>query len=473
MRFKTFGGFADASVIYYSGDGYYYCKNRVMSGGRLSLACTLKGRCPGRASCKADLSDGRITTPHNHRGDRSFKQKRELRKAILDRCRMKDPCSFRDIVEQESEGYSRAIKMANHHNSLRSAMRRARLQRFPKVPGTLTDLGKVLRKRKNRHITRSRDGRHNLFFGAVGSGRAKTRSLIFMTRRQLARMRKSRKLFADGTWDARPSKPKSRQVFSISTCTKDRRVLPLAVVLMESRTEAAYHKLFSTLRDHGCNPRVVHTDFEAAQYNMWKSVFGRQLKVEGCLFHYVVRLRKKAKKLRLTTLLKRNHAANSIVRSCNAVPLLPHNRIEEGLATLKLKARRAGLGRHLQPFFQYVEATWVPRRRILSVFNSNDRTNNVAETWNKTLTLAVKQKSPNIWLFIDALLKLEERFAQDLYNVRHGRPVNRLRKSSAVRNDRVIKQLTMSLLAEDKSMSRFLQRASYRMQNVWNPIYGN
>lgn len=461
-------------MIYYTGDGYYYHKNRVMNGGRLSLTCTERNDgCPGRASLKPDLTAGRVTTPHNHRGDRSFKKKRELRRAILNRCKSKDPSSFRDIVEQESEGYSRAVKLANQHNSLRTSMRRARLQRFPKIPGTLTALGEALRKRRNRHITVSRDKRHNLFFGAVGSHIRKTRSIIFMSRRQLARLRTARKLFADGTFDARPSKPKSRQVFSICTCTKDRRVLPLAVVLMQSRSQAAYEKLFSTLRNYGCNPRVVHTDFEVAQYNSWKNVFGQQLKVEGCLFHYVVRLRKKARKLGLARLLKNDRVANSIVKSCNALPLLPHRRMQEGLDTITRRARRRGLHRRLQLFLQYVQNTWIPRRRIASVCHSTDRTNNVSETWNKTLTLRVKQKSPNVWLFIDSLVKLEETYAQDIFNIRNGKPANRLRKSSAVRNDAAIRQLTGSLNAGDITLSRFLIAASYRMENVWMPIYGN
>ncbi|KAK3907976.1 NAD(P)H-quinone oxidoreductase subunit J, chloroplastic [Frankliniella fusca] len=446
---------------------------RKMKGGRISLACTLRkadGNCPGRASCNEDGTNARVTTLHTHAGNPTFKKKRELRKSILDRCRTNDPSSFRDIVEQEGDGYSRRVKMSNNHNSLRSAMRRARLEKFPKIPGSLSALGEALRKRKNRHITRSKDGKDNLFFGAVGSSRRETRSIIFMSRRQLACLRKAKKLFADGTWDARPSTPKSRQVFSISTCTKNRRVLPLAVVLMQSRSNAAYDKLFTVLRDNGCNPRVVHTDFEIAQYSSWKRVFGRQLRVEGCLYHYVVRLRKRAKKLRLSALLKRNAVANSIVRSCNALPLLPHYRFEEGLATIKRRARRAGLQIQLAQFFQYMEYTWAPRRKIVSVYHSTDRTNNVAESWNKTLTMTVKQKSPNVWLFIDALVKLEERYAQDIFNVRHGRPANRLRKSSAVRNDQVIRELTGSLNADDISISQFLRQASYRMQNVWNPV---
>lgn len=479
MRVKTFRGFQKHSLVYYTKNGFYYHKMKVMKGGRISLACTLRkraGSCPGRCSCNPDGTQARVTTPHNHDGDPSYKLQRKLRKAILDRCKSKDPTSYRDIVEQEGQGYSRKVKAANDHITLRSSMRRARLHRFPsKIPETLNELAEVLRKKKYRKLTASQDEKDNVFFGAVGSSRAKTRSLIFMSKRQLKRLRRARKLFADGTWNSRPSKPQSRQVFMISTCTGHRRGFPLAVVLMQSKSKAAYEKLFTTLRDVGCAPLIVHTDFEEAQYSAWKNVFGPQLKVEGCLYHYVVRLRKKAtsKKLSLSKLLVNNARADSIVRSCNALPLLPHYRMREGLSTIWLRARRNGLLRRLRPFLQYIKNTWLPRRRIVSVCFSEDRTNNVSESLNHTFNLIVKQRRPNVWLFTDAVVRFEERFAQDLYNLHKGKPVNRWRKTSAVNNDMAITRLTARLTAGDISMSSFLKQASFRMQNVWKPVYGN
>ncbi|XP_034233004.1 uncharacterized protein LOC117640562 [Thrips palmi] len=478
MRVKSFAGFKAGSRVFYTSDGFYYYKNRTMNGGRVSLECTINrkstgARCPGRASCNNRGTELKVTTPHNHAGSKSFKEKRQLRSAILDRCRTRDPSAYHEIVAQESQGYPRRIRVGNDHNTLRSAMRRARLSRYPKIPSTISELGELLRKRKNRQITRTQDGRQNIYFGSVGSSRRKTRCVIFMSKRQQARLRRAKKLFADGTWDARPSKPNSRQLFTISTCTKDKRGLPLAFVLMQSRTQPAYEELLSTLRDCGCDPRVVHTDFEVAQYNAWKTVFGRQLRVEGCLYHYVVRLREKAKKLRLAQLLKRNRRADSIVKSCNALPLLPSHRIRKGLATIERRARRNGLHGQLAPFFQYMRTTWIPRRNIMSVCYSEDRTNNISESLNHALSLAVKQRRPNIWLFIDALVRLEERLAQDLYNLRRGKRVNRLRKTSAVMNDDVIRQMTGSLNTGDISLTTFLKQAAYRVENVWNPVYGN
>ncbi|KAJ1519031.1 hypothetical protein ONE63_011362 [Megalurothrips usitatus] len=347
-------------------------------------------------------------------------------------------------------------------------MRRARLERYPKIPATLSELGALLRDKGGRGLTRTKDGADNIFRGAVGSSARKTRSIIFMSKRMRRYLRRAKEIFVDGTWKSRPAKPDSSQLLSIS-CLVEGRIVPLVLVLMQRRTKSAYVKLLETLRDMGLNPDSVHTDFEGPLYESFRTVFP-DIETLGCLIHFVRCLKNKAKKLKLTRFLRRTPLASRIVRCCNALPLLPADNIRTGLLTVVRAAKQYGVFRRLKGFLKYVKDVWASKPDVLSVFEEANRTNNVAESWNRTLRLAVKVKRPNIWIFLDALVRLEDRTQVDLYMLRRGMTPRRLRAAKAVSNDSRIKLLTRQLMTDQISMMEFLRFASYRTAGVWNPL---
>lgn len=62
-------------------------------------------------------------------------------------------------------------------------------------------------------------------------------------------------------------------------------IIPVAFVLMESRTREAYVSVLQRLRDLGLNPLWAMTDFEEALQQAFLNVFP-DVELHGCVWHY-------------------------------------------------------------------------------------------------------------------------------------------------------------------------------------------
>lgn len=101
--------------------------------------------------------------------------------------------------------------------SLRSSMRRARLENRPLIPRSLKALHKVLRQRQYRALSTTIDGKDNIYAGRSGSASRKTLALIFVTKRMRKYLKKVKKLFCDATFCPVPRRMKAYQVWTLST----------------------------------------------------------------------------------------------------------------------------------------------------------------------------------------------------------------------------------------------------------------
>ncbi|KAJ1531333.1 hypothetical protein ONE63_000017 [Megalurothrips usitatus] len=284
--------------------------------------------------------------------------------------------------------------MENVAVRLRSSIRRSHLSRYPKLSKDLTRLARVLRQREHRRITITKDGMDNIFYGTVGSLPRRTRCVIFMSKRMKNILRTAKRIFAGGTFKVRPAKPKSSQVFSICVLWRGH-IIPICVLLMASRRTPAYVRLFEALWDCGLNPSKIHTDFESPMYKAFQTVFP-EAQVLGCVTHNVRRLRDKVKILRLTCYVRDSEWAARIVRCCGAIALLPPGMMRRGLLVLFRQAKAQGVWRSLKEFLLYVKNTSL--KDVLSVFLAKHRTNNVSESWNRSLvTRSVKILSHGIF----------------------------------------------------------------------------
>lgn len=113
--------------------------------------------------------------------------------------------------------YARAIRMRCSAKLLRSAMRRARMSIYPRLPKDLSQLDAILRSDKFKHLTLTKEGDGYLYAGCCGSARTHSRCLIFQSPKMKDIMATAKEIFADATWDGRPACPTSSQVFSITT----------------------------------------------------------------------------------------------------------------------------------------------------------------------------------------------------------------------------------------------------------------
>lgn len=282
-------------------------------------------------------------------------------------------------------------------------------------------------------------------------------------------MRRVRLVFSDGTFVV-PVNLGCSQIWVLVTVRLNK-LIPLGWVLMQSRLTECYIVALQAIRQlvPEFRPNEIMCDFEPAEQAAWGHVFPNAERY-GCYFHHCKATTEMANELHLTALLRENMLADSVVRSLCAIPLLPTEHLARGFASVLRRAMRHGLD-ELGPLFAYYLRTWLSpaRLRILSVYDSENRTNNVCESHNRTLRAEVKVHHPNIFQLIAAFVRYEDIVKQDLNGLNAGIR-GRSRRISALTNDRRIKAFTEDFEEGNISIGSFLRRASRRIQNVYNNI---
>ncbi|KAJ1521831.1 hypothetical protein ONE63_003466 [Megalurothrips usitatus] len=326
----------------------------------------------------------------------------------------------------------------------------ARASKFPETPHTLADLHAALTDSDSdfvRDNARHADG-ELLCQGVVGP--AGHQSVIFASKAMFNVLLAAAWVFIDGTFSARPDNPASRQLLVISALHLGC-LFPVAYVLMDSKDAVAYHHLFGFLKElvPGLNPKNIVTDFEAALVGPIADAFPTT-RHQGCWFHFCQALYRRIRSTGLLQFVRENGQAAQILRMCYVLPLLPWNRILEGLNAVETIARLNSVPQML-PFLDYVRETWLGRigAKILSVYNSIHRTNNFSESNHKRFQDKVKVKRPGIWSFIIA----------DLLRVRENRRLQRVKEAKWVRQDARVSSALRRLESGERTLVEFLLEA--------------
>lgn len=102
------------------------------------------------------------------------------------------------------------VTLNRMRNSIRMAADRYHL---PRTPRTLRELAQLLR--AHPEISTTVDGRDNVFMALVGP--EGHQSVVFFSRRLADYLNGVSTIFSDGTFDSRPSRPNTAEVFVIST----------------------------------------------------------------------------------------------------------------------------------------------------------------------------------------------------------------------------------------------------------------
>ncbi len=115
---------------------------------------------------------------------------------------------------------------------MRTAIRRAADPlHLPRVPRTIEEFAELMANHQN--ITATMDGADSTYMALVGP--PGHRSLIFMSRRVAAMLDHVVIVFSDGTFASRPSRPRFRQVFQISTSINNH--VSNSILLLEMNSE--------------------------------------------------------------------------------------------------------------------------------------------------------------------------------------------------------------------------------------------
>ena len=220
-----------------------------------------------------------VVKQHNHIPDFGAVNAAKLMAGAKKRC-TDEPNLLPALLSREA--YSRADDEAlvalPKENSLKKALRRLRRSEFQRLPASLQDLENIPETYQvingNRWLMHdSADNDHRfLMFGRASATNAMSRSRIW---------------FMDGTFKSRPLL--FAQLFVIHYDYQDH-VIPGVYILMESKSERAYHDVFTVLQqqlppDHRHGPQHFSVDFELASANAFKEVFIGATE-EFCFFHF-------------------------------------------------------------------------------------------------------------------------------------------------------------------------------------------
>lgn len=100
---------------------------------------------------------------------------------------------------------------------MKSALKEARSDQYPKIPSTLLSLGLLLHRPNMRPICRTVDGTDTIYQGVIGSTLDRTVALVFVSGRMLQFLEVAKELHCDGTFRKRSRKPSMAQIWNIVT----------------------------------------------------------------------------------------------------------------------------------------------------------------------------------------------------------------------------------------------------------------
>ena len=111
---------------------------------------------------------------------------------------------------------------------------------------------------------------------------------------------------------------------------------PVCFALMSRKTTALYEAVFRVVKQQVpvFQPLQVIADFEEAPATAVRAVFGNDVIVSGCWFHYAQALVKRMRKLGLVNPLRDDSRLQTLFRCLLSLPLLPVDEIRSGFEDL-------------------------------------------------------------------------------------------------------------------------------------------
>ncbi|CAF4457792.1 unnamed protein product [Rotaria sp. Silwood2] len=240
--------------------------------------------------------------------------------------------------------------------------------------------------------------------------RAKERIVIFSSDQQLNLLYNSDVIFIDGTFSAAPEN--FDQVFLIHV-QQFNQGLPVVFGLLPNRRTTTYLDLFKRLKEEAIainkvfEPKQVVSDFESALVSAVRATFPNASHT-GCNFHFVQAVHRNITNLGLASEYTHDENIRDQCRQLMALSLMPIAEVEK-----QFKRIRALASPSLDDLFVYFERQWISGCVPLSLWNANEsdhRTNNIAEAYNRRFGTRIMKKHSNFWSFIQLIQDEHLRF---------------------------------------------------------------
>jgi len=108
-------------------------------------------------------------------------------------------------------------------------------------------------------------------------------------------------------------------------------------ILLEKKTQIAYEKMLSIIIMEKCEelemypvPNIINCDFEKAVINAIKIIFGDDIKIQGCFYHFCQSTQRQAPKLGLETYYREDETFSKFYAMSDGLAFLPVSDIEKG-----------------------------------------------------------------------------------------------------------------------------------------------
>jgi hypothetical protein len=314
----------------------------------------------------------------------------------------------------------RLKKAANHH---------------PALPKDYTDLVDL-----PEHFKRTSDGGFFLIDNAEVNDQGE-RMLVFASNAGLKMLQKSKSWSADGTFDVVPSP--FCQLYSVMS-ELDGYSYPCLFSLLPNKRGATYRALMETIYQKvtekgDLNLRQLVIDFEGPVVKEFKTIFGNQIRVTGCLVHFSRSLRRKQGQIG-ELLSWQSHADFKIFTNClKGLAFVPPNLVSEYFKQLidqelpkllqnldenrDIKAEKADeMKQALNKYLDYFEKSYIGRQgktcwlkgkypiQIWSqhenVLEGRQLSTNRHEGWHSRLRKSLVA-SATLWALLDELRDVE------------------------------------------------------------------
>lgn len=176
-----------------------------------------------------------------------------------------------------------------------------------------------------------------------------------------------------------------------------------------------------------------------------------EAEIYGCFFHYVQAITKKFRTYRLN----KDDKFAQVMQKIAALALLPNDFIIEGFDSIAKKFKKS---KTFARFEKYWRRQW-PKANI-SVYGLKHRTNNFAESLNKTINLLIGNKHPHVWRLIHNLILVEMDRSDELERVIAGEMIKKRANKEMKRLNEKITNAT-KLFEKNQNVETFLKNITF------------
>jgi len=273
-------------------------------------------------------------------------------------------------------------------------------------------------------------------------------AVIFVSDDQLELLGTASVVYVDATFRVVPSL--FHQLFTIFAPHAEH-TFPICFELMSRKTTALYEAVFRVVQElvPYFQPSQVTADFEEAPATAARVVFGNDLLVSRCWFHFAQALVKRMRKLRLVNPLRDDSHLHTLFRCLLALLLLPAYEVRPGFEDVRSTLDDQSPAKSLmQQLIRYVEKQWIDKSTvgpsILSVRDNQARTNNAFESFHASLRRRIVPH-PNLFAFLGHLQQTTIDSQSDVSRITSGLPIRRAKKRVNLINHKRFKVCTHRL----------------------------